>query len=280
VLAIAPWYRLVPASLAQWRITGHWLDGRPSPVRLLVAPLTLGWGYLSGRGVWGGLQDADVLIALAILAAAAAWVRRDRTAVFSGPRGLLWLWALAACTGPVGFDLLRNTSTSLITRYALAGLPAGLLLAAVAIAALPRRWGCVALALMLLAWVPGLRAGLRRGMRSWEPYRSIDTELRRSTRPGDLLLVHATPSGVLGIARYLDPATPMTSWVGQLGNRRVPDDIARLLDRHGRVVLVRIHDVNEPAPEEAWLRANATVLGQVDRAGVPITYFARPSTRR
>ena len=72
----------------------------------------------------------------------------------------------------------------------------------------------------------------------------------------------------------------MTSWVGQLGNRRVPDDIARLLDRHGRVVLVRIHDINEPAPEEAWLRANATLLGQVDRAGVPITYFARPSTRR
>ena len=158
-LAIAPWYRLVPASLAQWRITGHWLDGRPSPVRLLVAPLTLGWGYLSGRGVWGGLNGADVLVALAMLAAAAAWLRRDRTAVFSGPRALLWLWALAACTGPVVFDLLRNTSTSLITRYALAGLPAGLLLAALAIAALPRRWGCVALALMLLAWVPGSAPG-------------------------------------------------------------------------------------------------------------------------
>jgi hypothetical protein len=230
--------------------------------------------------VWGGLKGADVLVALAILAAAAAWLRRDRTAVFSGPRALLWLWALAACTGPVVFDLLRNTSTSLITRYALAGLPAGLLLAALAIAALPRRWGCAALALMLLAWVPGLRAGLQRGTRSWEPYRSIDAELGRTARPGDLLLVHAIPSGVLGIARYLDPGTPMTSWVGQLGNRRVPDDIARLLDRHGRVVLVRIHDINEPAPEEAWLRANATFLGQVDRVGVPITYFARLSTRR
>jgi hypothetical protein len=200
--------------------------------------------------------------------------------MFSGPRALLWLWALAACTGPVVFDLLRNTSTSLVTRYALAGLPAGLLLAALAIAALPRRWGWVALAMMLLGWVPGLRAGLRRGMRSWEPYRSIDAEVRQSARAGDLLLVHAIPSGVLGIARYLDPGTPMTSWVGQLGNRRVPDDIARLLDRHGGVVLVRIHDSNEPAPEEAWLRANATVLGQGSRAGVPITYFAPPSTRR
>jgi hypothetical protein len=280
VLAIVPWYRLVPASLAQWRVTGHWLDGRPTAARLLVAPLTLGWGYLSGRGVWGGVEGMDLLVAFGILAAAAAWLRRDRYAIVSGPRALLWGWALAACLGPVAFDLLRNTSTSLITRYALAGLPAGLLLAALAIAALPRRWVCVALALILVAWVPGLRAGLRRGVRSWEPYRAIGTELRRSAHPGDLLLVHGIPSGVVGIARYLDPATPMTSWVGQLGNRRVPEDVARLLEQHERVVLVRIHDSNEPAPEETWLRANARVVLQVKRVGVPITYFARPSTLR
>ena len=72
----------------------------------------------------------------------------------------------------------------------------------------------------------------------------------------------------------------MTSWVGQLGGRRVPEDIARMLEAHERVVLVRIHDLGEAAPEQAWLRANATFVGASDRVGVPILYFARPSTRR
>ena len=29
LLSSRPWYRLVPESLARWRVTGHWLDGRP-----------------------------------------------------------------------------------------------------------------------------------------------------------------------------------------------------------------------------------------------------------
>jgi hypothetical protein len=279
-LLVAPWYRLVPAGLGQWRVTGHWLDGRPAPMRLLAAPLTLGWGYLSGRGPWGGLRGADLIVAMVSLAAAFAWVRRDRRAVLSDDRVLLWLWAIAACTGPVLFDLLRDTSTSQIARYALAGLPAGLILAALAIAALPRRAGLAAIVLLLVAWAPGIWVTMRRGARSWEPYRRVAAELRRSARPGDVVLVHGIPSGVLGIARYLDPATPMTSWVGQLGGRRVPEDVARLLSRHARIALVRIHDVGEPAPEEAWLRAHATVAAEDDRAGAPIVYFAGPSTRR
>ena len=72
----------------------------------------------------------------------------------------------------------------------------------------------------------------------------------------------------------------MAAWVGQLGRRRIPDDIAALLEGHGRVAFVRLHEVGEPAPEETWLRANATLAGEDDRAGVPILYFAAPSTRR
>jgi hypothetical protein len=280
LLLAAPWYRLVPGSLAQWRVTAHWLDGRPPLPRLLAAPITLGWGYLSGRGVWGGLEGADIVIAVVMLAAATAWLRRDRASVVAGERGLLWLWALAACIGPVVFDLLRDSSTSLITRYALAGLPGALLLVALALAALPRRTGLVGLALMVLAWAPGIWVNGRRGPRSWEPYRRVAAELRRSALPGDVVLVHAIPSGVLGIARYLDQDTPMASWVGQLGNRQVPADVAALLDGHQRVAFVRIHDVSEPAPEEAWLRAHATIVTESERAGAPITYFARPSTRR
>ena len=53
--------------------------------------------------------------------------------------------------------------------------------------------------------------------------------------PGDLVLVHAIPSGVLGIARYLEADVPMAAWVGQLGRRRVPEDLDGMLaGRPGR----------------------------------------------
>ena len=280
VLAVAPWYRMVPTSLAQWRVTGGWLDGRPEPVRLLTAPLLLGWSYLSGRGVWGGLRGADVVTAAVVLAAAILWLRRDRVAIAAGPRALVWLWAIAACIGPVVFDALRGTSTSLISRYALAGMPAGLLLTALALGAAPVRLGLAGLALIVAAWLPGIRPAFEREGRRWEPFRSVATKLRRAAQPGDLILVHSIPSGVLGIARYLPPDATVAAWVGQLGRRRVPDDIVALLQGHPRVAFVRMHEVGEPAPEETWLRTNATLVREDRRAGVPILYFAEPSTRR
>jgi hypothetical protein len=280
LLSVAPWYRLVPASLAQWRVTAHWLDGRPGPVRLLTAPLLLGWSYLSGRGVWGGLQGADFMVAAVVLTAAVGWTRRDRSAVVAGPRALLWLWAIAACTGPVAFDLLRGTSTSLISRYALAGMPAGLLLTALALGAAPARLGGIGFALLVAAWLPGIRSAFDREGRRWEPYRTVAAKLRRSAVPGDLILVHSIPSGVLGIARYLPPDATVAAWVGQLGRRRVPEDVAAMVEGHSRIAFVRMHEVGEPAPEETWLRANATLVREERTAGVPILYFAGPSTRR
>lgn len=280
LLAVAPWYRELPASLARWRITGHWLAGRPAPAGLLTAPLTLGWSLLSGRGVWGGVKGADTLAAMVVLAAGLAWTRHGRDALLGGGRDLLWLWAIAACIGPVVFDLLRGTSTSLIARYALAGMPAGMLLASLAIGALPARAGLGALVLLVAAWAPGLRAVFGSDGRAWEPYRQVAAELGAWAGPGDLVLVHAIPSGVLGIARYLDADLPMAAWVGQLGRRRVPEDLDALLAGRARVALIRIHDVGEPAPEEAWLRAHATLLRERRRAGAAIVYFAVPSTRR
>ncbi len=45
----------------------------------------------------------------------------------------------AACVGPLAFDLLRGTFASLMARYALAGLPAAMLLLGFALSRLPRR---------------------------------------------------------------------------------------------------------------------------------------------
>jgi hypothetical protein len=98
--------------------------------------------------------------------------------------------------------------------------------------------------------------------------------------PPDLILVHSIPSGVLGVARYLAAEIPMAGWVGQLGRREVPSDIEALVRGRPRVAFVRIHDVGEPAPEEAWLRTHATVLLEQQREGATVIYFEVESTRR
>ena len=280
LILVAPWYHLVPESLGRWRVTGHWLDGRPPLRKLLTAPLVLGWSFVSGRGVWGGSKAVEAIGSVLVLALGLAWVRRGRAAVGGRGRDLIWLWAIASCTGPVVFDLLRNSSTSLISRYAVAGMPAGLLLAALAIGTLPPRLGLAALALLAATWAPGLRAVYGGRSRAWEPYRAVAAQVGAWAGPRDLVLVHSIPSGALGIARYANADVPMAVWVGQLGRRRVPDDVAALVAGRDRVALIRVHEVGEPAPEETWLRAHATVLHEEQRQGATIVYFALPPTRR
>jgi len=277
---VAPWYRLLPDSLARWRVTGHWLDGLPAAGQLATAPFALGWSLLSGRGVWGGLAWSDRIGAVLVLALGLALLRRGRAAAAGGGRDLVWLWAAAACVGPVVFDLLRGTSTSLISRYALAGMPAGMLLAAFALGTLRPGVSAAALALVVATWLPGLRDVFGRRSRAGEPYRQVAARVGGWAGPRDLVLVHSIPSGVLGIARYLDAAVPLAAWVGQLGRRRVPEDLGPLLAGRDRVALVRIHEVGEPAPEESWLRAHATLLGEERREAASIVYFAVPPTRR
>ena len=51
----------------------------------------------------------------------------------------------------------------------------------------------------------------------------------------------------------------LAGWVGQLRQRRVPDDVAALVEDRRRVFLVKIHDVGERAPEEDWLREHGHV---------------------
>jgi uncharacterized membrane protein len=280
VVLVAPWYSLVPQSLARWRVTGDWLDGLPPAGKLITAPLVLGWSLLSGRGVWGGVKPVDTIGALLVLALGLAFLRQGRHRVIAGGRDLLWLWVIAACAGPVVFDLLRQTSTSLISRYALAGLPAALLLLALAIGSLPRGLGMGALVLLIGTWAPGFRDIVRQRTRAWEPYRPIAARLGTWAGPRDLVLVHSIPSGVLGMARYLPPDVPLAAWVGQLGNRSVPEDLGTLLQDRDRVALIRIHEVGEPAPQEEWLRANTTVVGEERHEAAAIVYFALSPTRR
>src|SRR4029077_16448121 len=117
-----------------------------------------------------------------------------RRLLFSGERGLVWLWVAAACTGPAVFDVLRGTNTSAIPRYALAGLPGLLVLAAIGLGRMRSTGRVVWLLVILLAGSWGVRAILRLPSRQFEPYREVAASLSATVGPEDLVLVHSIPS--------------------------------------------------------------------------------------
>jgi mannosyltransferase len=270
---VFPWYQHLPESLAQWRITGHWLDGPLTTRQAITAPVVLGWNLLAGRGPWGGDKWLDRGAAGLFLVLGLVAASRGLGRMFRARRLLIWLWVLAACTGPVAFDLLRGTFTSLIPRYAVAGMPAAMLLVGLAL----RRFspGAIAafLTLVVAAWAPGMYAVFANRSRSSEPYRQVSARLQAWARPSDLVIVHSIPSGVLGVARYLGTDLPIVAWVQQLGRRRVPDDLMPLLRGRERVALVEVHAVGAPVPEKTWLRTHATRVREEQMQNAWIFYF-------
>jgi 4-amino-4-deoxy-L-arabinose transferase-like glycosyltransferase len=271
-LLVLPWYVVLPESLGRWRVTWYWLNAPIGRRRALSAPFSLVWSFLSGQGFWAPLPRFRWLAAVAFGVVAVALGRLGRR-LFTGERGLVWLWVAAACTGPVVFDLMRGTNTSAIPRYALAGLPGVLVLAAVGLGRLRPAVRVAVLLAILLAWSPGVRTLLHLPYRQYEPYRQVAASLNATITADDLVLVHSIPSGVLGIARYLNGATMMASWVGQLSQRRVPADAEALTQGRAQVILVTIHEVGEPAPEEAWLQAHARLVDESRRQAARVSVF-------
>ena len=146
------WYSQVPASLGRWRVTGLAAQPLAWPGALSV-PISLGWRLLAGGGVWGGSEWVDGLLALTFVVMAVYLARRGGVRpLFEQDRLLLWAWVLAAVLGVFVFDILRGTSASYLTRYALAGFPAAMLLVALAVEQLPARARSGFLVLMVLAW--------------------------------------------------------------------------------------------------------------------------------
>jgi mannosyltransferase len=278
-LLVLPWYVLLPESLGRWRVTWYWLYVPIDLRRALSAPFWLVWNFLSGQGFWAPLPRSRWLAALAFTVVAVALALLGRR-LFAGERGLVGLWVAAACTGPVVFDLMRGTNTSAIPRYALAGLPGVLILAAVGLSRLRPAVRVAVLLAILLAWSSPVRAIFQPPYRQYEPYRQVAAMLDAATTADDLVLVHSVPSGVLGIARYVNGATMMASWVGQLGQRRVPADAEALTEGRAKVILVKIHEVGEPAPEDAWLRAHARLIDESRQQAARISVFRPLSGER
>jgi SAM-dependent methyltransferase len=276
-LLVLPWYSHLAQSLAGWRVTQDWLTWKPSGFSRPAAALELFLGYFAGsdRTLWGEepLARQAALALFALLGAALLWRWRGRT--FGSRRLLLWLWLGAAWAGPMLFDALRGTYTAAVPRYAAAGLPAALLLAAAGAACLgPRALRLGALALVCAAWLPHLKLMHYRSSRSWCPLREVAGMLESAAGPQDLIVVHSIPSGVLGVARYYCGEAPLAAWVEQLGERQVPGSFLPLARADQRVALVRVHEVGAACPLEDWLRANASPEGEGKRESARLLTFA------
>ena len=127
---------------------------------------------------------------------------------------------------------------------------------------LPPGLHAAALAVLVFAWLPALRAIATAPVpRPRQPYRELDAHLTAWARPGDLVVVRSIPSGVIGVARYLGTDIAMASWVGQLGTRPAPTDVERLLHGRRRVAVATIHNFDDSHSPLPWLQAHARLLG-------------------
>src|SRR5206468_2901134 len=110
-----------------------------------------------------------------------------------------------------------------------------------------------------LGWSPAICDMYSEPPRPWEPFPTVAARLAAWKPGADVVVVDSIPSGVLGVARYADPRTPIVSWVVRLGGRRLPDDAEVLLADHRRVALVKTHLLGEPSTAEEWLRGHTTL---------------------
>src|SRR5262249_25354707 len=256
---ILPWYINLPASLEGWRITKDWLKWQPRGFNRLTASgnLALQFFYWHNK-VWSQpvIFEVTALILFGVILVTMVW--RLGIHIFDGRRLLLWLVFAGACMGPLVFDFVQHTYTTDVPRYAIAALPAAYLLAAVGLACMNLRLRVIVVGLIVLTWVPDILHIYHSRLPSL-PMREIALAASAHSSPSDLILVHSIPSGVLGVAGYATGPAPIAAWVGQLGNRRVPDSVRALATGRTQIVFVEVHGVREPAPEERWLRANGIV---------------------
>lgn len=264
-LIVLPWLWVAAPTFSSWKVTQGWLNWEPigfHRIRALVAQFTQ-FFFAEGDGLWRTPPWSTLCsVTLFGLAAAFAPAGHFRQQLFSGRCVLLWLWLIAGCAGPTAIDLLQDTYTAAIPRYAITGVPAACLLGGIVLSSVGPRLGLALLSLVVVTWLPGLRNIYRQESRYGEPVREIAQIISGTAKPSDLVLIHSIPSGVLGVARYAQTSAAFGSWVGQLGNRHVPKSLQTLAQGRSRILLVKLHEVGAPAPEEDWLRANASMLNQ------------------
>jgi len=279
-LLVAPWYRHLPASLHHWRITQDWLNWTPSGFNRLRAIGELGLQFFSNDGhyLWWDEPKIKWVLFAAFGLLGLVVVLRLRERGFTGNRLLLWGWFGAAWAGPVVFDLARHSFTVAIPRYAISALPAASLLSALALSALPRVARYLVLATIVGAWGFSLADIYNNPSRDDQPFWKLSQVLGAESRETDLILVHSIPTGVVGVARYVQTPARFADWIGQLSTRKVPDSIIPLITGFRRVFFIRFHEVGAAAPEETWLREHADIVRETHYGLIIVVEFRPKQT--
>ncbi len=272
-MLVFPYYSLLPANLSNWRVTQDWLTYKPSGYHALHTPFELAWSFFSPRW-WDPRSVLSIRYILLLLLIGVAvlwkldWHRRGQCSL------LLLLWIGAACLGPLAFDLLKGTYTSAISRYALAGLPAAFLVLAAGLSRTPKLGRVFVVLLLLAVWMPAIRNLYNHDSRSGPSFREIARSISERSSESDVVLLHSIPSGVLGIARYMDSSAPVAAWVARLGQRRVPEDVETLTTGRRRVFLVKVRTAGASVPPETFLREHATVVQDAQLLSSQTVVFA------
>jgi hypothetical protein len=276
-LVVLPWYALVPSTIRAWRVTGGWLKERPEGFSVLTAQVKLLWSYVAATGVWGTpawRTGRFVFLLLCFVALFGLWRRRRHLAT---PRWqLLWLSLASVMIGLALFDGWQGTFTRHYTRYALPGITAAYLLAALLFAQLPRTVRVISVIGLVALWIPGLQHMYVNRERNDQPFREIARVVDARRGPHDLVLIASSPTGVLGAARYLDPAAVVSSWVPALRKRRVPDDIEAMLAGRRRVFYVQIARLGGSRPNagvERYLREHARLAAETELGSARVLEF-------
>ena len=275
VLIVLPWYSLVPVTLSQWRITDGWLDGPMSAADLLLAPGRLAHGLVFS----GGSPDTRYLTAAISLSLVFLALRQIRLLRPSASVVLVWGWAAACIVGLLAFDVWRGTRTSDYLRYALPALPAALILLAVVITtARPAVQAIVIVSIVGVWWHVASVSVFTSVPRPGQPLPDVARNIQAWAHTGDgapLVIVHSIPTGLIGLARYLDGSLAVYPSVPRINNGTAPPDIHRLTTRYDRFAFVGFHDLGTESAYESWLSAHTQLVGREQIGGVRVAYFAR-----
>ena len=258
VVLILPWYLRLPENLAQWRITEAWVKWEPADYNRWIALRDILFRYFTGDGqyLWQAPRLAQIGGLFAFGLAAVVTVARFGRHVMAGVALLISLWFVFACVGPWIADIVRGSFIAQYPRYASAAMPAACLLGGWALGNLGRRFAWPAMLLVALCWSPSIATIFQSRSRSGQAIRDVAKHVG-GFGSSDLMLVHSIPSGGILLARYLHTPVSFAIWTGQLGQRQIPGSMETLVAGRKVVVLVKLHTVGEPAPEETWLKANA-----------------------
>ena len=174
-----PWYaRSRPAS-RRWRITGNWLATPLGWPERATRPFELAWSLLAGGSYWGGSPLVDGMLAARLLPAwPSGCCAADGCGSCSRPTVLLlWLWVAAAILGALrlrsGPPHQRIPDAALRPR----GLPAAMLLAALALATLRPKTNAAFPGLVVVAWTAGLWPIVAHRARPQAAYRALAAQL-------------------------------------------------------------------------------------------------------